>query len=187
LVIYLFTIDPVTVAIAWIIPITFLYHAASLLQFVSEHWWGVGAETTGHLPKNISQNEMVKRSRSLTAARFCGEPVPKTFGKSQIMSALLWGRWLSRMLFFHLPCRLFALSGDLVQHDWHHRVGFGADWANAAYAREKMATSLKPTDVPFLEIWGLNNAIDHVFEQLSKMEPLQLENDQIDHDMVLGM
>lgn len=187
LVLFALITSPLTVIASVIIPMSFFYHAASLLQFASEHLWMKDAKDDGLLTKKGSQKSLIARSKMLTNARFCGEPLMINDQDSGITKFRKWSLWLARMTFIHLPTRLFVLSGDLVVHDWHHRCGFGADWANAFYARAAMCEKLKDTDHPLTEVWGLKNALDLVFENLSKMEEIDPELIENDPDAIMGM
>jgi hypothetical protein len=173
---------------AWYFPLFYLYHIASLMQFSSEHFWLKETNSIGKVHSSETK-QLISRSKRLTVGRFCGERVPQTKNKSIFEFTILWSIWWFRMFFYHLPIRLFVLPGDLPQHDWHHRCGFGADWANAVYARQAMIQDLRPDEEPFVEVWGFTNAIDLVFTHLSEMEPLKID-EQVPinlAEMVLGM
>lgn len=175
-----------TVLVAIIFPMTYLYHMASLMQFSSEHLWLSDVKEDGLLPKE-SHNFLVDRAKRLTNGRFCGEATPSTANRSYFVAVLLWVKWIFRMLLIHLPIRLFVLPGNLCQHDHHHRSKFGSDWANSIYSREAMAREFRNSGEPLTEVWGLYNAIDMVFDNLSKMKPINPELVENDNDAVLGM
>ncbi|NOT50250.1 MAG: hypothetical protein HOP10_03125 [Chitinophagaceae bacterium] len=172
---------------AILFPLTYLYHIASLLQFASEHIWLHKTDADGKLSDKHPGKELFERIPFLTVGRFSGSPIPDMKGVSMISKVLGIAGWAAKMLFVHLPIRLFVLPGDLPQHDWHHRCGFGADWPNAAYARQQFIKDLKATDQPFTEIWGFWNVIAMVFDQLSRMSPLQLENEKLEGEAVMSM
>ena len=176
-----------TVIVAVVFPMTYLYHMASLLQFASEHLWLNTVDETGRLPKTGHNKVLIPRSKRITNARFCGSPLNISKTDSTVM--VLWKSivWVVKMLFIHLPARLFVLSGDLIVHDWHHRCGYGADWPNAFYARAEMAKKLADTEFPMTEVWGLGNALDLVFENLANMPEIDPESIEEDADAVLGM
>lgn len=173
---------------AWVFPLTILYHIAALMQFCSEHRWLKDTDTTG-MVDNLSPKERIVRAKTLTLGRFSGETVPNTKDCSKMKAITLWIRWLFKMLLVHLPTRLFVLSGDLPQHDWHHRAKKGDDWANAVYERQLTINNLASSEEPFREVWGLRNAIDGVFVSLSKIPPIQprLEEKEEAKEVVLAM
>ncbi|MEI6428054.1 MAG: hypothetical protein WCO45_06635 [Pseudanabaena sp. ELA607] len=131
-----------TFLVAWVIPLTFFYHNAALLQFCSEHlWYG----TSG--------------SRSL--GRFCGEAPPDTSFSEEPVA---WLIWLLRMVFYHIPVRIAILPGTLPVHDYHHRHASNNDWVNEIYCRQQ---EIEAGAEGYIDIWGLHNALDYVFEHLS--------------------
>ncbi len=128
--------------VAWVIPLTFFYHNAALLQFCSEHlWYGIDG------------------TRSL--GRFCGELAPDA---SFPEAPLAWLNWLLRMVLYHLPVRIAILPGILPVHDYHHRHGSNNDWVNEIYSRQH---EIESGATGYVDIWGLHNALDYVFEHLS--------------------
>ncbi|WP_046756585.1 fatty acid desaturase [Kordia jejudonensis] len=175
------------VVVAVVFPMTYLYHVASLLQFASEHLWLNDVEGNGQLKKGGNHKNLVSRSKRITNARFCGEALILSDADTIFVKVLKVMYWSIKMLFIHLPIRLFVLSGDLVVHDWHHRCGFDADWANAFYARTLKSLELKNTSHPLTEVWGLANALDLVFESLSNMPKINPSFIKNDPDAVLGM
>lgn len=107
----------------------------------------------------------------LTFGRFVGEPIPR---HDLPLRPWLWawGRWITRLLLLHIPTRMCVLVGDLCQHDWHHRRPRG-DWSNAAYERQRdLAAGCPGWPEPYEAVWGLDNAIDVVFEGLASLPPL---------------
>ena len=176
-----------TVIVAVVVPMTYFYHMASLLQFASEHLWLNTVDETGRLPKTGHNKVLIPRSKRITNARFCGEPLSILETDSALVTLGKTFIWVIKMVFFHLPARIFVLSGDLIVHDWHHRCKFGSDWANAFYARAEMAKKLEDTEFPLTEVWGLGNALNLVFENLSKMPEIDPALVEEDADAVLGM
>jgi hypothetical protein len=169
-----------------IFPMTYLYHIASLLQFSTEHLWLNGVEDNGLLKTDNNHKFLMNRAKRITSARFCGEPFPKDTGNMfTTICKRMW--WCMKMLFVHLSVRLFVLPGDLVVHDWHHRCGHGDDWANAFYSRQQAMINLKADEPPYMEVWGLKNAINRVFENLSQMAPIHPDKSDFHEDDVLGM
>ncbi|NEU79883.1 hypothetical protein [Nostoc sp. UIC 10630] len=126
-----------TFIVAWAFPLTVLYHMGALLQFLSEHDWA-GSGT----------------NESKSHGRFCGDTPP--FGQS----TLAWLRWGMRMV-YHLFVRIAILPGEMPEHDWHHHSPKDQkDWANGTYARQRQVEG----GGEYTEFWGLENAIDHVFQ-----------------------
>lgn len=114
----------------------------------------------------------VLASKSL--GRFLGESPPDV---SFRQLPLAWVRWGMRMLGYHLPVRIAILPGDLPVHDYHHRYPMSPEWPNAVYARQRDLEAGCPVwPEPYTEVWGgLFEAIDHVFDSLSKAPPLPEE------------
>lgn len=99
--------------------------------------------------------------------RFCGETPPFN------QSSLAWLRWWMRMLGYHLPVRILILPGEMPEHDWHYRHPHDPDWANGIYARQRdLEAGCPGFSESYTEVWGLFEAIDLVFETLSKAPPL---------------
>lgn len=119
----------------------------------------------------------------LTFGRFVGDPLPY---RDQPPGLWLWswGRWLTRLLFLHLPIRLCVLPGDLCQHDWHHRHPRG-DWANACYERQRDRDAGCPGwPEPYETVWGLYGAIDLVFRGLASLQrDPSLRSEKEDNDV----
>lgn len=145
---------------AWLFPLTFLYHVASLLQFLGEHQW-----LRVRRPDEPAQVYLAR----LTSGRFSGEPAPPP-GLPPLESAARWTAWTIRMLTYHLFCRMFVLVADLPVHDWHHRHPSSPDWPNALYARRQDVDAGHPHwQEPYTDVWGLHNAIGAVFELFSSL------------------
>jgi hypothetical protein len=136
-----------TFLVAWVFPLTFLYHISALCQICSEHLWGA----TGSI-------------ESKSHGRFCGE-VPPVGG-----SFKAWIGWTLRMLFYHLPVRIAVLSDpEICPHDHHHQYPKDdQDWANTIYNRQQEVD----TGAEYREYWGLHNAIKAVFQNLAQQSPL---------------
>lgn len=143
--------------VVWVFPLTILYHVSSLWQFTSEHLW---------LRVNVPGEPRRVTLQRLTSGRFCGEPAPgsEVAGTAR---AFAWVRWLMRMLFVHLPTRLFVLAGDLTVHDWHHRHAKGR-WRHGPYERQRDLEAGRPN---YTEVWGLKEAIDRVMRFWSELPP----------------
>jgi hypothetical protein len=173
------------VCLAWVFPMTYLYHIASLMQFTSEHLWLKGASGMGKL--EIPKQEAIIRSRKLTVARFCGEAYPDMANKSAFVRLFSGVKWWFRMLTVHLFARLYVVPGDLPQHDLHHRSGVGIDWANSAYVRQSVVENLRPDEEPFMEVWGYAAALRLVLSNFSSLPPIAHLEIDLEPAMVLGM
>jgi len=131
-----------TFIVSWVIPLTFCYHISALCQYCSEHLFFA---TSG--------------SKSL--GRFCGEALPKASFRECPQA---WIGWLFRMIFYHLPVRIAVLPGTLPEHDFHHKYPSDSNWMNGKYSRQR---EIDAGVQGYVDIWGLHNALDYVFEHLS--------------------
>ncbi|WP_323122580.1 fatty acid desaturase [Burkholderia alba] len=136
------------IAIGYLLPVFVLYNVSAFLELICEHVWMRPLNTV--TPR--------QRTAELIWGRFCGDAAPVGQG------GLRWLRWAARMLFYHLPCRMFVLTGDAPQHDFHHVAPNNPNWAVSAYARRDAIAAGQMED---REIWGLFAAIDIVFSHIS--------------------
>lgn len=157
--------------VSFAVPIVFLYQIAAFLELLCEHDW-LRPDEPG-LPARM-------RRATHSWARFCGAPVPRSGG------AAAWARWTAAMLFFHLPMRLFVLTGDAPQHDYHHRFVSTTEWTVAAYARQRDIDGGHPGQPPYSEFWGLHTALAYVFEQLSRRRASEIRHDPLTGRLVLA-
>ncbi|MGH8497539.1 MAG: fatty acid desaturase, partial [Methylococcales bacterium] len=146
--------------VAYLIPIIVLYPVSALFQFVSEHQW---------LCRNDNQSFLDEHKR-LSWGRFLADPVPNR-NLPLWKRYTAWARWWLRLFFVHLPIRIAVLPGDLSQHDYHHRNPASRDWPIARYARSRDIEQNHHA-IPYRDIWGLANAIDTVFEGLSRAKAI---------------
>ncbi len=147
------------IIIVYIIPMVFFYQISAFIEICSEHAW---FENTVK-----SSNDLMKDPyfyADISWGRFCGSEFPV---KKNFFRKIAW--YLAQIL-YHLPIRLFILVGDLPQHDYHHRHPLSFDWINARYNREIAAKNLENNEPNYIDIWGIHNAIDHVFTVVSKKE-----------------
>ncbi|MEZ5963910.1 MAG: fatty acid desaturase [Planctomycetota bacterium] len=124
--------------VGYLLPLVFGFQVSSLLQMLAgEHRWGLDT------PSGPA------RLRALTYGRFLGDPWPK--GLDARWTARL--RWFARLVFFHLPARVFVFVGNDIgpAHDVHHRRP-NFDWPNAAYAREELRARGELQDAD--DVWG---------------------------------
>lgn len=147
--------------VGYILPITFLYHISAFLELLCEHLWAMPIDqTAGFSPK--------QKNRLLCWGRFCGDPVP------QGRAFTPWLKWWLRQLFYQLPCRLFVLTGDAPQHDYHHVKPNCRRWQASAYERQKAIDS---GVYQAREIWSLVEAIDIVFNQVASSNQQSVDLD----------
>jgi fatty acid desaturase len=149
-------------SISWVLPLTVGYHISALLQFLTEHLWGA-------VTKPGENWKVVVLQKILD--RFLGAvPPEKTF----FQNPLSWLNWGLKML-GHLTVRIGVISAvDLPVHgSFHHLNPAHRDWPNGIYVRQAEAERGFPgyPERP-LEMWGLWNAMDVVFESLSTAPPL---------------
>ncbi|MBE9039399.1 fatty acid desaturase [Oscillatoriales cyanobacterium LEGE 11467] len=136
--------------VAWFFPLTFLYQVSACLQVASEHLWGHEKDNK-HIPNELKSH-----------GRYCGECPP--FGQSMFA----WSKFWLRMLFSHLPVRIAILPGELPEHCWHHYHTDTRNWENGVYEVQKLEET---QDITFVEVWGLDKALDRVFSHLEKFPP----------------
>ncbi len=144
--------SPWIVFFSFIFPMTYVYHIAAMLQFSTEHLWLKDVDANGLL-KGMSPKALKERSQCITVARFSGEAIPQK-SVSLLMNIKNWMYWLFKMLFVHLPFRLFVVPGDFPTHDWHHRVSEREEWPNALFARQKAVENLSESEPPYKEVAG---------------------------------
>lgn len=145
--------------LAYMVPIVLLNQLSALLDKLGEHAWLTPSD-----PRHGRRNYHVAASW----ARFCGYAVPSHSLPIE-RRLLAWVRWTIAMLLYHLPARLMVVVGDLPNHDFHHRFPRTADWMAAAYARQRDIDSGRRDAPAYVEIWGMGEAIDHMFRKLSSM------------------
>jgi hypothetical protein len=144
--------------IAWLFPLTVLYHISRMLRLVAEHKWPT---------KEVMKNRGKIFICLSTVAVFNGEKVPDKTGKV-ILDLYNLGGWIARMIFVHLIARVFVLVGDTPCHDYHHRRPNSRDWPSYISARQKDKMS-GCIEYPknYSEVWGLFNAIDNNLQSIS--------------------
>jgi hypothetical protein len=145
-------------AAAILVPLVPFYQVVALLEFLSEHAWFKSKGEAG-------EGKAFHVSHSW--GRFHGDPLPPP-GLSTGPRILQWGRWLLRAALYHLPARVLVVPGDLVAHDYHHRMPSTFDWTTATFARQRDIDAGHPGWPPYTDVWGLGNAIDRVFFILSE-------------------
>jgi hypothetical protein len=149
------------IVLGWLFPLTIPYQISSLLQFSSEHRW---------LRKDNPETPAKLILARLTVGRFMGESAPRYRDDFQ-----KWAWWWIRVLLIHIPARIFVLVGDLPQHDWHHRHPL-EPWTLAAFSRQQDIDNGCPKwPESYNDVWGLDKAIDHVFDLWSKLPELTMD------------
>ncbi|MEV6906924.1 fatty acid desaturase [Amycolatopsis sp. NPDC051071] len=143
----------------WVFPLTVLFNAAATIRLSSRHIFPPPgqpskgrAELAGH-----------------THGVFFGDPAPAPAGCDG-RRVRDWLRWWERMLFVHLPGRLFVFVGDGPCHDFHHRFPRSRDWANYIFARQQDIERGHPGWPHYTEVWGLRAAIDAAFTSLGQAD-----------------
>jgi len=146
--------------LAFVVPVILLAQLSALLDKLGEHAW-----LTQPNPHHASKFYTVEA----TSARYCGSPVPAK-GTPVRTQSVAWVRWIASTLFYHLPCRLTVIVGDLPNHDYHHRYPATPDWTTAAYARQTDIDQ-GPEGPPYTEVWGMGAAIGRVLGRLEEVPP----------------
>ena len=149
---------------AFFLPLVLFYQISAFIEICSEHaWFDTHVKSQNELETNIYFYA------DISWGRFCGSRYPK----GQPVRILNW--YLSQF-FIHLPVRLFILVGDLPQHDYHHRHPLCFDWVNARFNRQAATQNLLANEPEYIDIWGLHNAIEHVFNVLASKSEEEIES-----------
>lgn len=150
----------VVVAAAWLAPLTVLFNASAAIRVCTRHLFpGPGVALTGK-----------EAIASHTHGIFLGEEVPD-MRDPQLRRFFGWIRWWSRVVFVHLPARLFVMVGDAPCHDYHHRFPRSRDWANYLFARQQDLCQGHAGWPPYTEVWGMASSINAVFDSLCSADP----------------
>jgi len=148
-----------------ILPVTLFYQASSLVQFLTEHKWGI----TENGPS--SDQDYADRC----TGRFCGEKFPES-RKNAAMTYAVRFIWLTKMVFIHVPTRIAILVGDMPVHDAHHLSGYLKNnpyrWHDAIFVREASIQAGDKYGMASRENWGLKGCINWVFDGYSSSKPL---------------
>ncbi len=145
--------------LGWVIPVTVLYQAASVLRLAVKHVFPApGGPRRGR-----------EHFAGLTYGVFLGEPVP-TPRPGRAANAAAWVAWTLRMLLIHFPARYLVLTGDTVCHDYHHRHPRSSRWANYVFARQDDIDSGHQGWPPYREVWGFVPAVNLVFDSLTRAD-----------------
>lgn len=139
------------------------FPAAGVLQTASRHLWGCYMQLLG----------TKTRTALVCQARFLLDPWPPSGS-----SPWAYVRFVLRLVIYHLPVRIVVINGDVAMHDYHHRHPGTKQWTVAAYGRMEDIQAGCPgwEDVaPYVHCWSLFEAIDRVFDEMSKSPPLTEE------------
>ncbi|SDB74831.1 Fatty acid desaturase [Belnapia rosea] len=144
--------------LAWVLPVTVLLQAATVLRILCEHRFPEPAV-------------MAVRDRAFvchaTAGVFPGSMPPAEPATSPA-GLLRWAGWWLEMLALHLPVRLFVLVGDAPCHDFHHRRPATRRWTDYIHARQNDLEAGSPGfPSGYVENWGLFAAIDENLASLA--------------------
>lgn len=151
-------------AVCWALPMGPLYHVSALLQFTSEHRWGLRrapGQTTREYYAAVSHG------------RFLGAAPPPR-GLPLAHRTLAWVGWAGRMA-GHGYVRLAVVVADLPVHDDHHRNAGSPAWPDAIYERQRKREAGGEGWPDYTDVWGLKAAIDRVFATLSRADPVPPE------------
>ncbi|MDB5371709.1 MAG: hypothetical protein JWP04_351 [Belnapia sp.] len=149
-------------SVAWVLPVTVLLQAATVLRILCEH--------------RFPEPEMIAaRDREFvchaTAGVFPGV-MPPAVRATTPRGLLLWAGWWLDMLTVQLFVRLFVLVGDAPCHDFHHRKPATRRWTTYIHARQQDLDAGSPGfPAGYLENWGLLSAIDQNLGSLANTRP----------------
>ncbi|MFE1594206.1 fatty acid desaturase [Nocardia sp. NPDC058705] len=147
--------------VGWAVPLFPLFQISNTLRLCVKHTF----------PEPGQENVTGKiRMASLTNAIFIGEAVPDR-GIAVGHRIVAWLRWMFRMAFVHAPARYLVLTGDTVCHDFHHRYPRHKLWFDFISERQADQEAARPDWPPYSEVWGLTQAIGHVFDTLGRANP----------------
>jgi fatty acid desaturase len=149
-------------ALAWILPVTVLLQAATVLRILCEHRFPA--------PDLIAVRDRTFVCHA-TAGVFPGARCPETRATT-LAGLLAWSAWWTEMLTVHLFSRVFVLVGDAPCHDFHHRKPATRRWTNYIHARQQDLESGSPGfPTGYFETWGLFRAIDENLGSLAATSP----------------
>ena len=150
--------------LAYAFPVFILSEASAFIETISEH----------PIPQEEISSRTLKERRLMQAKKswsiLSGSALPAH-------SRIIWVNIYRKIAWFikmtgHLLVRLTILPGPLPSHELHHRKPGQYDWRIAFYERQKDIEANHPGYPPYTEVWGLINALDRVFDGMSKRKPL---------------
>jgi hypothetical protein len=152
-------------AIAWVLPVTVLLQAATVLRILCEH----------RFPE---PEVLAVRDRAFvchaTAGVFPGS-APPVESATTLPGLVAWAGWWADMLTVQVFVRLFVLVGDAPCHDFHHRKPATRRWADYIHARQADLEAGSPGfPLGYFESWGLFAAIDQNLGTLASTAPASI-------------
>lgn len=154
--------------VLWVVPVSLGFQCATFLYTHTEHKWWIDQHPGDSDPNAppVSDEEKAKGpyrkvSRAvrdqLSFGRLCGDSVPQKNGRGYWSYQWAWCVWWFRVVFVHMPHRLFVLVGDTIQHDVHH-IHPGCDWANSDLVRRD---DIAGDSKRYYDVWG--SLLDHLY------------------------
>jgi len=152
-------------AVAWVLPVTVMLQAATVLRILCEH----------RFPE---PEVLAVRDRAFvchaTAGVFPGS-APPDVSATTLSGFLDWAAWWADMLTVQVFVRLFVLVGDAPCHDFHHRKPATRRWADYIHARQADLEAGSPGfPLGYFESWGLFAAIDQNLGTLASTAPASI-------------
>lgn len=148
-------------------PLTILFQISAILQYVTEHRW--------LLVRRPEQSAIVYLNQ-MTVARFTGA-MPPSLSAHGVEGLFAWIGWWTRMLTYHLFCRIFIVQGPLGVHDMHHRAALNENWPQSVYERQRLIDSENPRFVDFRGIWGFHHSLRLSLQAISDFPNLPSQPD----------
>lgn len=152
-------------AVGCVLPMTLLYHASAMCQFLTEHLW------FRHRRPGQSAKD---HYRSMLLNRHLGDPLPD-HGLTGRQWLAGWVVWWARLLLYHLPVRLGVLVADLPVHGSHHLWPLDPRWTNAICAFRERAEESGKLPVEFVGSYG--EILDFVLGSFSEAPPEAKESE----------
>ncbi|WP_067687367.1 fatty acid desaturase [Nocardia jejuensis] len=156
--------------IGWLVPLFPLFQIVNTLRLCVKHTFPAPGN------ENIAGKE---RMAALTNAIFLGEATPAR-GQGAIRATVAWTRWCGRMVFVHAPARYLVLTGDTVCHDFHHRYPRHKAWFDYISEREIDSHTTGSGWPEYTQVWGLAQAISHVFDSLARADSSVFDRTRIE-------
>jgi fatty acid desaturase len=153
--------------LAWVLPVTVLLQAATVLRILCEHRFPD--------PQLIAVRDRAFVCHA-TAGVFPGTFPPQERATS-VAGLLRWTAWWAEMLTVHLFARIFVLVGDAPCHDFHHRRPATRRWTDYIHARQEDLEAGSPGfPAGYFETWGLFAAIDQNLGTLAATPPAAIDH-----------
>jgi fatty acid desaturase len=146
----------ITLALAVGVPMILLYQMSGAIRLCLEHTF---------LTERSREDSAWAHHNKFSRAIFLGDATPAAYLPVP-KKICLWLIWTLRLLFVHLPCRMFVLTGDTLVHDFHHRLPQSRQWPNYIMARSRDAKAGTGSKLSYQEIWGMVPALNESFDSL---------------------